>query len=75
MLYVGPPEAAYGRDDMLPVEDVSEALVALQSRHSALLPPGRFDLAAEVLRRLGATEDHIAFRLRIARGELDGLAV
>jgi hypothetical protein len=73
MIYVGPPEAACGRDRMLVVDDPGDAVTALSDRYSVLLPD--YDTAAEVLRRLGATEEHIIFRLRIARGELDGLPV
>jgi hypothetical protein len=76
MIYVGPPEAAAGREQMLALEDVGEALTALADRYAVLLPS--YELAAEVLRRLGASEDHIAFRLAIAQGKFDrgdGIAV
>lgn len=65
-LYLGPPEAAQGRERMVPVEDASEAMLAIASGLHALLPPGAWDVAAEVLRRFGAPEDHIAFRLEMA---------
>jgi hypothetical protein len=65
-LYLGPPEAAYGRERMIPVQDVSEAMTAIQSGLQALLPPGSWGEAAEVLRRFGAPEEHVTFRLKMA---------
>ena len=65
-LYLGPPEAAYGRELMVPVKSVSEAMTAIRSGLQALLPAGAWSMAEEVLRRFGASEDHIAFRLELA---------
>lgn len=65
-LYLGPPEAAYGREYMTPVQTASEAMTAIMSGLQALLPPGAWDEAAEVLRGFGAHPDHIEFRLEMA---------
>ena len=67
-LYLGPPEAAYGRERMVPVLTASEAATAIQSGLQALLPEGAWHLAAAVLRSFGATSDHIDFRFKIAGG-------
>lgn len=65
-LFIGPPEAAYGFADMLPVEDASDAMTAIRSGHSALLPPGRWDLAAAVLKGFGADDEHVAWLFQVA---------
>lgn len=65
-LYLGPPEVAYGRESMIPVQDVSEAMLVIQSGLQALLPPWAWGEAAEVLRRFGASEEHVTFRLQMA---------
>ncbi|HET7110266.1 MAG TPA: hypothetical protein VFI41_05305 [Gemmatimonadales bacterium] len=67
-LYLGPPEAAYGRERMVPVLTASEAATAIQSGLQALLPEGAWHLAAAVLRGFGADEEHIGFRLAMAGG-------
>ena len=67
-LYLGPPEAAYGREYMVPVESACEAMTAILSGLQALLPAGAWSMAEEVLRAFGAPEDHIAFRLEMAGG-------
>lgn len=66
MLYLGPPEAAYGRERLVPVQTASEAMTAIMSGLQALLPAGSWDEAAAVLRGFGAPEEHIAFRLELA---------
>lgn len=65
-LFLGPPEAAEGRERMLPVQTWSEAVTAIQSGHQALLPPQAWASAAAVLRHFGADEEYIGFRLAMA---------
>ena len=65
-LYLGPPEAAYGREHMVPVTTSSEAITAIQSGHQALLPPEAWASAIAVLRHFGADEEFISFRLAMA---------
>lgn len=65
-LFLGPPEAALRLRDLIPVQSVSDAMTAIQSGHSALLPAGAWDEAAAVLRAFGADEEHIRFRLDMA---------
>jgi hypothetical protein len=65
-LYLGPPEAAYGRERMVPVQDASEARTAILSGLQALLPADAWAEAADVLRGFGAPEEHVLFRLELA---------
>lgn len=65
-LFLGPPEAAGLLRDLIPVETAGDAMTAIQSGHSALLPAGAWELAAAVLRGFGASEEHITFRLEMA---------
>lgn len=67
-LYLGPPEDAYGHDNMIPVDSAGDALTVIRSGHSALLPPGSWAAAADVLGRLGADTDQIEWLFRCARG-------
>jgi len=63
-LYMGPPEAAGARSGLIPVDNAPDAYTAILSGHSALLAPGSWELAAEVLRMLDVgDEDWIAFKL------------
>src|SRR5207253_2951329 len=62
-LFLGPPEAAVVFADLIPVDNASDAITVIKCGHSALLPKRAWDMAGEVLRRCGATEEHIAFRL------------
>ena len=62
-LLMGPAEAAAVWPGVLPVEDPGDAITAMRSGHTALLPPGRWDVAAEVLRLCGCTEDWVQFTL------------
>jgi hypothetical protein len=62
-LYLGPPEAAAIWPDMIPVETAADAVTVIMSGHSALLPELAWEVAEEVLRRFGASEEHIAFQL------------
>ena len=68
-MFMGRPEAAEIWLDMIPVDNASDALTVVMCGHKALLPPGAWDVAADVLRRFGATEEWIHFILdRCGRG-------
>lgn len=67
-LLLGPPEAAYGRDKMVPVETAEDAFQAISNGLSALLPAGGWEMAAETLDRLGVEQDWISRLLRVAGG-------
>jgi hypothetical protein len=68
-LFLGPPEAASIRADLIPVETASDAVTVIKCGHAALLPADGWDEAAAVLRKFGADEDWIEFRFRIAQGK------
>lgn len=65
-LFLGPPEAAYGRERMVPVETAEDAFQAIQNGLKALLPPQSWAAAADVLARLGADPAWISSRLQLA---------
>jgi hypothetical protein len=65
-LYLGPPEAAEGRERMVPVQNACEAVTAIKSGLQALLPAEAWASAAGVLRHFGADAEYIRFRLAMA---------
>jgi hypothetical protein len=68
-LLMGPPEAAGAWPGIIPVESAGDAITAMRSGHTALLPSDSWELAGEVLRLCGADEDWIEFTLdRAGRG-------
>lgn len=62
-LLMGPSEAACAWPGVLPVSDASDAITAMRSGHTALLPPDSWELAADVLRLCGADEEWVQFTL------------
>lgn len=65
-LFLGPPEAAEGRERMIPVRTADEALTAIRSGHQALLPADGWNDAAAVLRYFGADDEYIGYRLKMS---------
>lgn len=66
-LFMGPPEAAVGSAQLLPVESASDALTVIKSGFQALLPPGSWAMAADVLMKLGAELGDVAWLFEVAQ--------
>lgn len=50
--------------------DAQAAAHAIQTGKTAVLPQGAYDLAAQVMRLLGANSAHIDFSISLAKGDL-----
>lgn len=60
---MGPPEAAGARPNLIPVDNASDGFTAVMSGLSALLPPGAWAMAAEMLTKFGFDDSWVAFKL------------
>ena len=63
-LFLGDPNPNI---DSVPTESARDAAVLIITGQTARLPEGRWDLAAEVLRSFGATEEHIRSQIHWAQ--------
>jgi hypothetical protein len=58
----------YGHlDGIVECEDANDAVTVITSRGTALLPPGAWDIAEEVLREFGAEDIEIEERIHFAK--------
>lgn len=64
-LYVGDPPPHLS--ETIEVTSVKEAVGNIEAGRIAVLPPGRFDLASQVLAHFGLSEDERADAIHFAR--------
>jgi len=65
-LMMGPPEDMIYHDGLVAVASAAEAVRVIEMGGLALLPPGSWAMAADVLKQLGCDDAWIAGRLKLA---------